>query len=820
MRRASLFAAVRFALLAAIPLVPTPAHAAWPNSPFTNLPVCTSAGNQQNPQIVGDGAGGAITTWYDLRSGLSYDIYAQHVLASGAVDPAWPANGRALCTLNGDQWEPQLVGDGAGGAIITWYDGRVAGNDIYAQHVLASGAVDPAWPANGRALCTATGDQTNPQLLADGSGGAIATWHDNRGATGYDIYAQHVLASGAVDPAWPADGRAVCTATTDQTFAQIVTDGAGGAIVAWQDARSVNIDIYAQHVLASGAVDAAWPVNGRALCTAAGDQNSLRLLADGAGGAIADWQDARTGTFDIYAQHVLPSDAVNSNWPLNGRALCAATGDQIGPRLVTDGAAGAIVTWYDSRTGTPDIYAQHVLASGTVDAAWPVDGRALCTASSAQTDPQIAVDGAGGTLVTWQDSRNGSYDVYAMHVLASGAVDPLWPVNGRALNTAGGNQIGPQLVADAAGNAIVTWYDSRTTVNYDIYAQRVGRYGYLGTPEAEITAVSDVPNDQGGLVKVSWNASYLDLAADPELDQYDVLRSVPPNVAATRTARGARIRTMGGDAPAPEPGDLLVTASAGVSYYWEFLTSITALHYLSGYSYVAATLGDSVAGSNPPTAFMVVARNTPGTMYWLSTARTGYSVDDLAPAAPAPFTGQYSAGTTQLHWNRNAEADLAGYRLYRGASAGFLPGPGSLVAALPDTGYADVAGMPQYYKLTAVDEHGNESPVALLLPSGTTDVDGGVAPRELSLAAPWPNPAGAQTTLRYTLPRAGLARLAVFDAAGRLVRELAAGTHEPGEQAATWDLRDGSGHAVGAGLYFARLEAGGMVRVRRIAVAR
>src|SRR5207344_1673422 len=101
--------------------------------------------------------------WLDYRSGLSTpDIYAQRVLASGVVDPAWPADGRAVCTANGEQQNPAIVPDGAGGAFVTWADLRDGISDIYAQRVLASGVVDPAWPADGLALCTASGPQAFP----------------------------------------------------------------------------------------------------------------------------------------------------------------------------------------------------------------------------------------------------------------------------------------------------------------------------------------------------------------------------------------------------------------------------------------------------------------------------------------------------------------------------------------------------------------------------------------------------------------------------------------------------------------------------------
>src|SRR5438093_337726 len=186
-------ALVAFVAFAALVALVRETEAAWPSSPGVNVPLCTATGEQRNPTIVSDGAGGAIVTWYDRRSG-NFDIYAQHVLASGAVDGAWPAGGRALCTAGRDQFSPTILGGGAGGAIVTWQDVRRGANiDIYAQHVLASGAVDGAWPADGRALCTALYDQSYSTIVGDGAGGAIVTWHDFRSSNS-DIYAQHVLA--------------------------------------------------------------------------------------------------------------------------------------------------------------------------------------------------------------------------------------------------------------------------------------------------------------------------------------------------------------------------------------------------------------------------------------------------------------------------------------------------------------------------------------------------------------------------------------------------------------------------------------------------
>src|SRR5262249_1847970 len=154
---------------------------------------------------------------------------------------AWPHdanNGNvALCSPSGGY--PTIVSDGSGGAIVTWMDGRSGNSDIYAQRGTALGV--PLWTANGVALCTAAGAHQAPTIGSDGAGGAIVAWSDNRSGTDYDIYAQRVNSAG--EPQWPANGVVVCAAPNLQATPTMVTDGAGGAIVTWNDYRFPSTDI-------------------------------------------------------------------------------------------------------------------------------------------------------------------------------------------------------------------------------------------------------------------------------------------------------------------------------------------------------------------------------------------------------------------------------------------------------------------------------------------------------------------------------------------------------------------------------------------------
>ena len=343
------------------------------------------------------------------------------------------------------------------------------------------------------------------------------------------------------------------------------------------------------------------------------------------------------------------------------------------------------------------------------------------------------------------------------------------------------------------------------------------RWGYLGVQPPSLS-VRDVPNDEGGQVSVYWNASPLDSFPLYAISNYWIWRQVPSSLAQAALARGARLLAGGASPQDAARGALRTTTSGTNTYYWELVSSQLAQGF-TGYSYVAPTTCDSVAGANPKTVFMIEARGALAQQWWFSDPDSGYSVDNLAPVAPAPFTGQYLGGTTRLHWGVSAAADFSTFRLHRGY-AGFVPGPGNLVVTKADTGYVDVAGGPYLYRLCAVDVHGNVSAYTLLQPSGTLDVPGGAPPRELALSAPAPNPLRGSSVLRLALPRDAHVSLAVFDQQGRRVRTLAAGAMSAGEHPFAWDGRDDGGRAVASALYFVRLETGGRAISRRLVVVR
>jgi hypothetical protein len=298
------------------------------------------------------------------------------------------------------QRAPAITGAGAGGAIITWVDARLGTNDIFAQRLNPAGTNQ--WLLGGVAVCTAFSSQGSPKIISDDAGGAIMSWVDFRSGVNDDIYAQRVNSSGITQ--WQIDGKPVVTAGENQRAQAMTTDGASGVIIVWEDFRNFEYDIYGQRLDAGGTER--WNAQGINLSVAADDQRSVAIVPDGAGGAILAWEDFRDGTdYEVYAQRVTATGL--GMWEFNGVLVCGASGDQVDPSLSMDGEGGAVISWTDGRSSTQpnDVYAQRVNAFGQTR--WNNNGVPVGAAAKSQHDPRMVQTTDGGFICVFDDNRAG-----------------------------------------------------------------------------------------------------------------------------------------------------------------------------------------------------------------------------------------------------------------------------------------------------------------------------------------------------------------------------------------------------------------------------
>lgn len=98
----------------------------------------------------------------------------------------------------------------------------------------------------------------------------------------------------------------------------------------------------------------------------------------------------------------------------------------------------------------------------------------------------------------------------------------------------------------------------------------------------------------------------------------------------------------------------------------------------------------------------------------------------------------------------------------------------------------------------------------------------GVGGRDAALRIdpPQPNPSSAPTRFQFSLPSDGVARFTIHDAGGRRVATLVSNRMGAGPHAIAWDGRDERGVAVAQGVYFGRLEHGGLTRSQKFLLVR
>ncbi len=444
-------------------MIPYSAHSEWKHT--ENIPICTAENEQFFPTITTDGKDGGIVTWRDGRNG-NYDIYAQRVDSNG--DILWEENGTSVCIHEASQSNPTIVSDLNGGAIIVWGDTRNGSQDSYAQRINADGNI--LWEESGVSVCEEPNLQDDFTAISDGQGGVIVVWEDWR-AGNQDIYAQKLSAEGTIS--WEQNGIAVFKGEGDQYDPAIISDGKGGAFIVWWDISTPDWNIFAQRIDSKG--NEAWdsPI---AICSAQGNQGAPAIVTDGMGGLFCVWADYRNDpnfftTAQLYAQH-LTADG-RTLWDKNGIPISEITANQQQHNCISDGKGGFIVVWWDDRDIFPDIYAQHINVDGEM--LWDKDGIPICTEGGVQQIPKLVSDGAGGAIAYWVDFRedigNTTEDaIYAQRIGSDGNV--LWQENGVPVCTAEKEQITPQAISVDTGSAIVVWSDARGK-DHDIYIHRV-----------------------------------------------------------------------------------------------------------------------------------------------------------------------------------------------------------------------------------------------------------------------------------------------------------------------------------------------------------
>jgi hypothetical protein len=117
-------------------------------------------------------------------------------------------------------------------------------------------------------------------------------------------------------------------------------------------------------------------------------------------------------------------------------------------------------------------------------------------------------------------------------------------------------------------------------------------------------------------------------------------------------------------------------------------------------------------------------------------------------------------------------------------------------------------------EISFATKHSNEKRFTLLV--GNADfirkqqAEAGVAPAHYALLQNYPNPFNPVTQILYTVPQDGQVQLGIYDLQGQRVALLVEERQAAGQHSAVWQAQEHS-----SGVYFVKLEVGGLVWVRK-----
>ncbi|HUV56740.1 MAG TPA: hypothetical protein VMV84_05840, partial [Dehalococcoidales bacterium] len=308
-----------------------------------NNVVFTSKNNRSSiTGMTDDGKGNAIIIWTVLTPENGEEGCHRFDHATIAkVD----AQGQTLWQKDIYEEGTRVINDSSGGAIIIW----PTKEGFCAQRIGADG--NPLWKK-----CL-SGSGHGLKLASDDMGGALIL-RDNRDNPYF--VAQKLDADGQI--LWAQEGmpegiRIKYIEGSFEQQPQIVSDGSGGAIITWAEVASEGMPCYIWVLKIGADGGVLWYDPVRELTVRV--HPLTRVVSAGSGGAVVVWEDHRQG-MALYAQKVNPEG--EAQWQENGLPVCVDL-PRVSPRFdaVSNGLEGAIVVWGD---GDQNLYAQKIDAVG------------------------------------------------------------------------------------------------------------------------------------------------------------------------------------------------------------------------------------------------------------------------------------------------------------------------------------------------------------------------------------------------------------------------------------------------------------------------
>ena len=267
------------------------------------IKIC-DAGNKQAQPVVAFGKSNYLVVWEDLRSSSSFDLYGARVNTAGKV---LDTSGIKLSKGASNPKEPALA-FGGGTFLVVWkeYSGSLGQTDIHGTLVSSSGSPSALLAISSPKLSngvTLSGNKS-AATVAHGAKDFLVVWQNELGSQ-LDVHGR-LINTGGKPVNTKSTHLVISNNASDQQQPSVAFDGLNYLVV-WQDSRntvSAKDDIYGKRVTAAGKL-VALDGGGVAVQNFTSNQHYPVVVWGGASYLVA-WEDSRNKDLDVYGVRVVP----------------------------------------------------------------------------------------------------------------------------------------------------------------------------------------------------------------------------------------------------------------------------------------------------------------------------------------------------------------------------------------------------------------------------------------------------------------------------------------------------------------------------------
>ena len=393
-----------------------------------------------DPRVAIDATGNAISVWQEAV-GLSVRnaVWASRYQAgSGWSAPA------TIDDPVGNSAAPQLAMAPGGVAVASFV--QSTSNNGGGVRMLATRFDGTAWAGRSRVDVLDAVIDADHRLAIAADGAATVAFNQSDNVAGRRATASGSSAAGA----WAVPEVIGATRSYEP---QVALAANGDAVMAWlvTDTPSTS------SLWASRRLGATWTVPVRVV-DGGREMAFLRLRADAAGDAMAVWQERPGLRTEVRATRLAAaSDAWSAPVALNDGTLQAQH-----PELAMRGTGNSIVVWSetsDSGQATGLVMNRYVAS----DAAWSGPARVQPIGASAGVSLSLALDGRGNAIAVWLQGASANplrLEVWAANFdpVAARWATPTKLMTDPAAYAVGGQSQTPAIAINAAGDAVVVWF--------------------------------------------------------------------------------------------------------------------------------------------------------------------------------------------------------------------------------------------------------------------------------------------------------------------------------------------------------------------------